>query len=205
MVRPFTLGALSEGEVTEGSASGRSTFVTFLDGDTTEAPPPEQLDVEAQSRKVFEDAFVQGEKAGFEMGLKKVEPLVKRLNTYLGELTAFRAELAGRYERLAVELGLLFARTIILRECEERRDTVVEMAKRALEMCEDKRSIVIRMRREDLRHVAVEELSPLQVVADDTLKEPGFIIETECGDIDGRLSTQLEELTRRILNGCEPQ
>lgn len=202
MVRPFTFGALSA--TGDGGEPRKNSFVTLFDGNTAEKlPEGHQADVESQTRKVFEDAFIQGEKAGFEMGLKKAEPLIKRLNSYLGELSAFRKELEARYERLAVELGLIFARTIVLRECEERRDLVVEMAKRALEMCEDKKNIVIRIRRDDLKHVAVEDLSPLQVVADDTLKEPGFIIETDCGDIDGRLSTQIEELTKKVLHGSE--
>ena len=38
----------------------------------------------------------------------------------------------------------------------------------------------------------------LKVVPDDAIREPGFIIETSFGDIDGRLSTQLDELRKRI-------
>jgi flagellar biosynthesis/type III secretory pathway protein FliH len=56
------------------------------------------------------------------------------------------------------------------------------------------------MRREDVPLVAVEETSGLTIVADDGLKEPGFIIETEFGDIDGRISVQFAELRRQMLS-----
>ena len=38
----------------------------------------------------------------------------------------------------------------------------------------------------------------IKVVADDTLKEPGFVIETNMGDIDGKISTQIEELKNAL-------
>ncbi len=38
----------------------------------------ETIDVEEETRKIFEEAFAQGEKAGHEMGMKKVEPLIER-------------------------------------------------------------------------------------------------------------------------------
>jgi flagellar biosynthesis/type III secretory pathway protein FliH len=75
------------------------------------------------------------------------------------------------------------------------------MAKRAFEICQDKYDIVIRMRREDAELLSQNATGHLKIIADDTLKEPGFIVETGFGDIDGRISTQFEELRREFLNG----
>jgi len=33
------------------------------------------------------------------------------------------------------------------------------------------------------------------------MREPGFVIETNFGDIDGRISVQMEELKKEYLNG----
>jgi len=76
----------------------------------------------------------------------------------------------------------------------------MDMAKRAFEICEDKRNIVIRVRPEDAEYLSKSTTGHLKIVPDDTLKEPGFIVETEFGDIDGRLSVQLEELRKEFLN-----
>jgi flagellar biosynthesis/type III secretory pathway protein FliH len=44
-------------------------------------------------------------------------------------------------------------------------------------------------------------LSHFKILRDDALHEPGFVIETNFGDIDGRVSVQIEELRREFLNG----
>ena len=96
------------------------------------------MSVEDQTRKVFEDAFVQGEKAGYEMGMKKVDSIIKRLNGYISELTFFKEELLERSRKLSTDLALVFAEAIILRECEESREAVLRMAKKALDLCDDR-------------------------------------------------------------------
>ena len=176
-------------------------FVTIFERQKTKKEiPQESVNVEEEARKVFEDAFAQGEKAGHEMGMKKVEQTARRLSNYLAEIASFKDRLLGEAEQLSVELALVFAEALVLRECSEKREIIVDMARKAFEICEDKRDIVVRVRREDARHLAADTLSNLKIVPDDALKEPGFIIETAFGDIDGRISTQIEELRRGFLN-----
>jgi flagellar assembly protein FliH len=170
------------------------------DGDELLAIREEPVDMETQARKVFEDAFAQGEKAGHEMGLKRVEPLVKRLNLYISELEALKGELMERSGRQSVELALIFAEAIILRSCAEKGEIIKEMSKKALEICEGQSGITIRVRPDDAQYVSGDASGFVKVVPDDTILEPGFVIETSFGDIDGRISTQIEELRKRV---CE--
>jgi flagellar assembly protein FliH len=172
----------------------------FSESEKRNRPEDQQPTTEEQARKIFEDAFVQGEKAGHEMGMKKVEQVVKRLNNYLAELELFREQLLKQAETFSVELALAFAEALVLRECSEKNDLILGMAKRAFEICEDKCDIVIRVRREDAELLSQNAMSHIKIVPDDTLKEPGFIVETGFGDIDGRISTQLEELRKEFLN-----
>ena len=163
-----------------------------------EEAPEEAIDVEAEARKIFEDAFVQGEKAGHEMGLKKVEPLIRRLNNYIMELEGLKGDLRARTEKMSVELALIFAETIILRSCEEKKEIVTEMIRKAMDICEGKNDVVIRVRPDDAQHISNDGNTFLKIVPDDAIREPGFVIETSFGDIDGRLATQLDELRKRI-------
>ena len=181
--------------------SEQSEFVGFFDTPPEDSGGRVQRDIEDEARKVFEDAFAQGEKAGYEVGMKKVDPLVKRINSYIAGITSFRDELIKKSEKLSVELALAFAEAIVLKECEERREVVMDMARRAVGLCEDKGQILIKIRAEDARHIPEASIGSLKVVHDDTLKEPGFVIETAFGDIDGRISTQIEELKKELLNG----
>ena len=161
--------------------------------------PVQQIDVEAEARRIFEEAFAQGEKAGHEMGMKKVEPLIERLNAYLQSLEGFRQELLGRVERFATVLALTFAESIVLKECAEHREVTLAMIRKALEACEERSEILVRMPKEDAWLLSAHETPAWKVVPDEELKEPGFIIETRFGDIDGRISRQMEELKKVLL------
>jgi flagellar assembly protein FliH len=198
---PFTFDDLGAGGY-ERPAAG---FVSFFGPKVVEAeieetvqePPPS---LEDQARKAFEDAYAQGEKAGYDMGMRRVGAIAKRLERHIEEVTLFKDALEERYEKVAVELALKFAEAIIFRECEEKRDVLATMIRKAMEMCEDKSELVIRVRTEDVRYIEGIRSDRIKVLADDTLKEPGFTIETQVGDIDGRISSQIEEL-RSALTG----
>lgn len=158
------------------------------------------IDIEAEARKIFEDAYREGERAGLEMGMKKAEPVLKRLNADIAALQRFRQEMIERTERLSIELALVFAEAIILKGCEEDRETIIRMAKKAMEICEDKYDIKVRVRRDDMRYISEELIRSLNILPDDTLQEPGFIIETNFGDIDGSLSVQIDEMRKGFLS-----
>jgi len=203
---PFTFEDLGLQEA-DGPVSG-SEFVTLFPVTGPEAPEeaaPEEVTPEPAepslpeshedpSRKTFEDAYVQGEKAGYEMGMRRVESIVRRLENQINEVVSFKQELTDRYERLSTELALIFAETLVLRVCSDHKDTLMNMIRKALEACEDRSQLVIRVRTDDVKYVEALASSQLKIVPDDTLKEPGFVIETNMGEIDGRIRTQIEEL-----------
>lgn len=140
-VRPFTLNPLSDTPFESKEDSVESFFktVTFDNEDNNEDKQHlrNDQDIEAETRRIFEDAFKEGEKAGFDMGMKKIEALARRLNQDLSALSAFKKELLDKTEKLSVELALIFAEAVVLKECENNRDIIIEMAKKALDICEE--------------------------------------------------------------------
>ena len=193
-VKSFLLEAFTEGVSRKGQE-----FIPLHCGvpDAPALKEPASTD-EEEARRVFEEAYVEGEKAGFEMGMRKVEPLVERLNRYMTEFESYQKSLTEKAESLAFGLAIAFAETLVLKECALHQETLLRMIKKALELCEQKSKKIIRIRPEDSKFI--ETQSPgWTVVPDDTLREPGFIIETDFGDVDGMVSTQLEELKREFL------
>ncbi len=165
-----------------------------------EAPAPS---IEDLARKAFEDAYAEGEKAGRDMGMRRVETVAKRLERYIEELTDFKVALEGKYEAFAVDLALKAAEAVILNECETHREILASMIKKAMERCEENGELVVRVRSEDMPYVESVRNERVRVIADDGLKEPGFVVETRVGDIDGKISSQIEELKRALTNGSE--
>lgn len=208
-IEPLTLKSIDD--IVNDSTKGEAEFISFFhegkkfneeekDNGPSKDEQVEKIDIEAEARRIFEEAYKEGEKAGFEMGMKRVEPIMKRLNTYLEALSEFQEEMLKRVETLSVELALAFAEAIILKECEEKRETIIEMAKKAMEICEDKYDIKVRVRKDDIKYLSEEIIKSMKIIPDDTLKEPGFVIETNFGDIDGSISTQIDELRKRFLS-----
>ena len=163
----------------------------------------ETVDVEKETRRIFEEAFAEGEKAGHEMGMKKVEPLIERLNQYLASIESFKRELTDRVEGFATALALTFAESIVLKECTEHREATLSMIRKALEACEERGECRVRLPKEDAWMISAQGGTSWKIVPDEELKEPGFFVETNFGDIDGRISTQLEELKREFLGTTE--
>ena len=188
---------------TDGITRRDQEFVPLLCGGSQprierQTPRVEEVD----PRQVFEEAYAEGEMAGFEMGMKKVEPLVERLNRYLVELESYKRDLLQKAETLAFGLAFTFAESIVLKQCQEHQETLLRMIRKALELCDQKSKKVIRVRPEDSKFIE-QQGTGWTVLPDDTLSEPGFVIETDFGDVDGRISTQLEELKRHFLNPAE--
>jgi len=207
-IERFVLKSIEEIEETESTKE--SAFISFfqetqqhnnteLEENNDSKDKSEKIDLEAEARRIFEDAYREGEKAGFEMGMKRVEPIIKRLNEELAAIKSFKEVLLKKAEDMSVELAFLFAEAIIHKECTDNRDIIVNMVKKALEICEDKYDIKIRMRSNDIKYISEENIRTLNIVLDDTISEPGFIIETNFGEIDGRISTQIDELKRHIF------
>jgi flagellar biosynthesis/type III secretory pathway protein FliH len=160
---------------------------------------PEPVDVEAETRRIFEEAFAQGEKAGHEMGMKKIEPLIEKLNQYLASFDNIKQELLARVERFATVLALTFAESIVLKECAEHREVTLTMIRKALEACEERGECLVRLPKDDAWVISAQGATAWKLLPDEELKEPGFVIETNFGDIDGRISKQFEELKKEFL------
>ncbi len=180
-----------------------------ISGEATEsdAPPeeavPEPVDVEAETRRIFEEAFAQGEKAGHEMGMKKVEPLIEKLNQYLASFDNIRQELRARVERFATVLALTFAESIVLKECTEHKEVTLTMVRKAMEACEERGECLVRLPKDDAWMISAQGATAWKLLPDEELKEPGFVIETNFGDIDGRISKQFEELRKEFLGTAQ--
>lgn len=199
----FTFDDLARQEHGRAEASFVSFFRAGAEEDKRDKAVEEEApeaSLEDLARKAFEDAYAEGEKAGRDMGMRRVEVIAKRLERNIEELSSFRIALEGKYEEFAVDLALKAAEAIILRECAEHREILAAMIRKAMEMCEENSELVIRVRAEDSRYIETIRSDRIRVIADDGLKEPGFTIETRVGDIDGKISSQLEEL-RRALTG----
>jgi flagellar assembly protein FliH len=172
--------------------------------------------IEADSRSAFEserrEAGEQGRAAGRETGFgegkAEVERLIKRTQTILERAQDKRVEILEETEQEIISLVLLIARKVIKVISENQRNVVIANVVQALRKVKGRGNIIIRVNIADLKmsteHIKdfinqVEGAKSVQIVEDSSVDEGGCIIETDFGEIDGRISSQLAELETKIL------
>jgi flagellar biosynthesis/type III secretory pathway protein FliH len=155
--------------------------------------------IEERARAIFDEAYVEGEKVGIEMGMKKLEPVLKRLEQGVAQFDDLVRDMWKKAEDVAVSLAVSLAEGIVLKECEEHREVIADMARKAMDLCHEKTQVIIRVRKDDARYLSGMESSTLRIVPDDSMRTPGFIIETEFGEVDGMISTQMAEIRNEYV------
>jgi flagellar assembly protein FliH len=172
--------------------------------------------IEADSRAAFEaerkdaedEGRVAGREAGFIEGKAEVERLVERTQTVLQRAQDKRAEILEETEQEIISLVLLIAKKVIKVISESQRSVVISNVVQALRKVKGRGNIIIRVNMADLKLTSehtkdfinlVEGAKSVQIVEDTSVDEGGCVIETDFGEIDARVSSQLMELESKIL------
>ena len=120
-----------------------------------------------------------------------------------------RAEILQETEAQVVELVLLVAKKVVKVISENQKSVVIQNIQQALRKLKTKSDVIVRVNLADLQlateHVKdfvqlTENAKKMQIVEDSTVDRGGCVIETDFGEIDARISSQLNELEERILD-----
>jgi len=172
--------------------------------------------IEADSRAAFEDerrdaehqGRVAGRETGFKEGKAEVERLIQRTQTILQRAQDKRSEILEETEQEIINLVLLIARKVIKVISENQRNVIISNVVQALRKVKGRGNIIIRVNIADLKlateHIKdfitlVEGAKSIQIVEDSSIDEGGCIIDTDFGEIDARIASQLSELEAKIL------
>jgi flagellar assembly protein FliH len=119
-----------------------------------------------------------------------------------------RAEILAETEQEIIDLVLLISRKVIKVISENQRNVVISNVVQALRKVKGRGNIIIRVNMVDVKltteHIKdfiqlLEGSKSIQVVEDSTVDAGGCVIETDFGEIDARISSQLAELETKIL------
>lgn len=152
--------------------------------------------------------FQAGREEGYAEGKAEAERLIERMHTILEKAQDKRAEILASTEQQIVDLVLLISRKVIKIISENQRNVVVSNVVQALRKVKGRGDISIRVNIEDLKltteHVKdfiriIEGVKNITVVEDSSVDRGGCIIETEFGELDARISSQMAELEQSIL------
>ena len=157
-------------------------------------------DIEAEA---YIRGFNKGEKAGFDATVKKIESLQAMLTGAFEELSRLQAKIRHDSEKEIVELALAVAEKVVRKELSSAREAVADVVREAIKKVEHQQDILIRVNPADMQFLDPSRLPSadpsgqsnsirFRIEADDNISSGGCYIETEGGDVDARLETQLD-------------
>ncbi|MDR2575175.1 MAG: flagellar assembly protein FliH [Treponema sp.] len=174
----------------------------------------EKLETETRSTldeektAALNQAREDGRNEGYAEGKTEVDRLIERTHTVLERAQDKRGEILVQTEEEVIRLVLLMVRKVVKVISESQHDVVVSNVIEALKKVKDRGNIIIRVNIEDVKltteHTkefikALEGVKSIQVAEDSSVDMGGCVIETDFGEIDARISSQLAELEAKIL------
>jgi flagellar assembly protein FliH len=174
----------------------------------TAVPPSATLlrtdaQLEARIQEAHAAGVREGEAAGRSRAAAELQPVLGRLERSITELAGLRARLRREAEADLVRLALAIARRILRRELAVDPDAIHGLVLGALEKLQGQEICRVRVHPAHagvvsacLRQMAAA--APVEVVSDAS-REPGTVIfETERGNLDASVESQLREIERGL-------
>jgi len=164
--------------------------------------------LDAERKEARNQGEDQGKEEGFASGKAEVDRLIERTQTVLERAQDKRADILNETEKEIIDLVLLIARKVIKVISENQRDIIVTNVIEALRKVRAKGNIVIKVNLADLQLAtehkqnfinSMESVKSINIVEDSSVDLGGCIIETDFGEIDARIASQLMELENKIL------
>ena len=163
---------------------------------------------ENERKEAEERGRIAGREAGFTEGKDEVARLVERTQTILERAQDKRADILAETEQQIIDLVLLISRKVIKIISENQRNVVISNVVQALRKVKGRGNILIKVNILDVKLTTehkkefinmLEGAKSIQIVEDTSVDPGGCVIETEFGEIDARISSQLAELEEKIL------
>lgn len=147
----------------------------------------------------------EGEAAGRGRAAAEIQPVVERLSRAIEELGQMRARLRREAEADMVQLSLAVARRILRRELVVDPDALHGLVLGALDKLQAQEICRVRVHPAHAAQVSgylrkVSPASTVEVVSDGSLDPGAVVFETERGNLDASVESQLQEIERGLTD-----
>jgi len=158
---------------------------------------------ERAEKLAFEKGYREGERVGKQMGERMMESTLKRYDRSLQQLAETERRLSEAMEGETVRLALQVTRKIIQRETTIDPELVSILVSVALKRMQGHHRIEVRVSKHDFARVTEvirSGKSSISVKEDQSLERGDFILDSVETHIDGRLSSQVDAVSRALFD-----
>lgn len=171
--------------------------------------------IQNESESIKETAYKEGYAKGYDEGFEKsfadgnndLTKLNEKLKKILAETINKRNEIIDTAEAQLIEVAILIAKRVVKMLTEKDKGIVIRNIQEALRRIKGRTKITIRVNIDDLEISArhkdefyqmLDKIEGVTVLEDPNVDVGGCMIETDFGDIDARINTQLNEIETAI-------
>lgn len=171
--------------------------------------------IQSESESIKEAAYKEGYAKGYDEGFEKsfadgnndLTKLNEKLKKILAETINKRNEIIDTAEAQLIEVAILIAKRVVKMLTEKDKGIVIRNIQEALRRIKGRTKITIRVNIDDLEISArhkdefyqmLDKIEGVTVLEDPNVDVGGCMIETDFGDIDARINTQLNEIETAI-------
>jgi flagellar assembly protein FliH len=174
----------------------------------------EQLVKEAEEQaaqvrdQAYQEGIARGKDEGYAEGEAEATRLIERLHLILNKAIERRGAILEETEAQVVQLVLTIAKKVVKIMSDNQRQVVMHNVVQALQKLKHKGDITIRVNTVDVAITTdhakdltrrVENVGYVTVLEDTSIEPGGCVIETDFGEIDARIGSQLREIEERIM------
>jgi flagellar assembly protein FliH len=165
---------------------------------------------EQRVREARAAGLLEGEAAGRNRAVAEVQPVVQRLGRAIEELSGLRARFRKQAEADTLKLALAIARRILRRELVVDPEALAGLLVASLEKLQAQEILRIRIHPSHatllnscLRNSA--SAAAIEVIADAASLPGDVVFETERGNLDASVESQLQEIERGLADRLRRQ
>ena len=159
-------------------------------------------------KEAYDKGYLEGHEEGYRHGADEVNRLIERLHMILSKAIEKRGQIIEDSETQLIGMVLMIANKVIKVISENQRNVVINNVIQALRKLKSRGDVVIRVNLADLKLTSehtrdfmdrIENVKSVTVLEDSSVDQGGCVVETDFGQIDARISSQLKEIEERIL------
>jgi flagellar assembly protein FliH len=158
---------------------------------------------EAIEMEAYNLGLQKGQEEGRKMAIKKAEPLFDAMRKSIDELSNARTAMLDRHREQILEILILIAEKVIHRQVQLSPDVILDTVRAASGHLMETEEVRLRLHPSDFEYIReIEDVlakkltsrKNISIIEDISMDRGGVVIETEFGDIDATIKSQIEHL-----------
>jgi len=158
---------------------------------------------QAEKEQAYKDGYSDGQQMGYGKGKSESQSTIAQFNRLIHDVENQRLAIYQEAEVELVDLAIEIARKIISSELEGSKEIIIHSVRKAVELLRDRSLLTLKVAPDqeslvrdnlDSLYDLDDRIEKIDVVPDRRVGCGGCIVETESGNVDARIETELQNI-----------